>query len=156
MEKEYIIQVIAATMGTFGFAMHFRARGWKNILAATINGMFSWIVYLVVFEATEDIFMANLFGAVFVAFYSEVMARALKAPVNVYLTPGIIPLIPGKGLYMTISNIINGNKELGLQFGRDMFIATLGIVTGIVVTSTIVAYMIDNNRKMRNMRKKLS
>ena len=42
---------------------------------------------------------ASFFGAVFVDLSSQILARRLKAPVIIFLIIGVLPLVPGYGIY---------------------------------------------------------
>ncbi len=94
----------------FRFSIYFRVRE-KNVIAAMAGGAIGWIVYLVFFHFTEDLFISNFAAAFIVFVWAEIMARILKAPSNTYLIPGIIPLIPGGSLYYTMKGVVDGNHR---------------------------------------------
>ena len=63
-------------------------------------------------------------ATVVVALASNLFARILKAPVSIYLIPGILPLVPGLGMYRTVYYIINqDNSMAGYYFSNTMQIA---------------------------------
>ena len=93
-----LIQIFCATLGTLGFALLFRVRR-EHLLFATLGGALSWTAYLAVGFAGAGVFLSSLTGGVAVCLWSEMMARWRKAPANVYLIPGIVPLLPGSALY---------------------------------------------------------
>lgn len=101
MIKESILQVIMAGVGTLGFSIYFRVRE-KNVAASTAAGIIGWAIYLLIFHFTEQLFLSNFVAAFLVYLYAEIMARILKAPSNIFLIPGIIPLLPGGTLYYTM------------------------------------------------------
>jgi uncharacterized membrane protein YjjB (DUF3815 family) len=67
----------------------------------------------------------------------EFLARFLKAPVTVFLTPTILPLVPGAKLYYTIEAFFQGEMDVAMDFfsglGRDIG----AILIGIILVSTI-------------------
>ena len=118
-----IIQLLAALVGSVGFAMLLNMRG-KQVAYAGIGGIISWGIYLLGYQFTESYFIANFVAAVFVALYAEIMARVNRAPATIFLTAAAIPLIPGRNLYLSMYGIvtedyvnarINGKKVAGLD-----------------------------------------
>ena len=53
--KEALIQIAMAAIGTLGFSIYFRVRE-KNVLASVAGGAIGWIVYLVIYHFTNDVF----------------------------------------------------------------------------------------------------
>ena len=88
MNKE-ILQIIMAGIGTLGFSIYFRVSE-KNVAASTIGGAVGFAFYLLIFKLTKSLFFANFAAAFLIYLYSELCARILKAPSNVFLVPGII------------------------------------------------------------------
>lgn len=134
--KPDLIQIATATIGTLGFSIYFRVRA-KNIVASTFGGALSWTVYLLIFHFSEKLFLANFIAALMIFIYSEIAARIMKAPANIFLIPGIIPLIPGKALYYTMRGLVDGNQEMFSDFGKSTAVSAFGIAVGIVVGSII-------------------
>lgn len=151
MEKD-IIQVLMAGIGTLGFALFF-AVNKKHIVAATIGGTLSWAIYLIIYALTGSLFIGNMIAAMFVCIWSELMARTLKAPTNIFMIPGIIPLLPGGALYYTMDAMLQRNKNLFMQKGIDTVIVAIGIAAGIVAASVIFIYFFMILRKYKEYRK---
>ena len=107
-----LIQILTGTLGTLGYALVFHVRV-KLLPAATMGGLVSWAVYLLIYFPTHNLFLASLIAAMAVYAWSEIMARLMKAPVTVFLLPGVIPLLPGSFLYYTTLALLN---EDAVQF----------------------------------------
>lgn len=152
MSKE-LIQIITAAIGTLGFSIYFRVSE-KNVFSSMLGGTLGWAVYLLVFHFTEHMFAANFAATLIVYLYSEISARVLKAPANVFLIPGIIPLLPGNSLYYTMRGLVDGDAELFAESGKSTLIITFGIAAGIVVGAIIVSYFIGfSGKRIRGKRK---
>ena len=77
----------------------------------------------------------NFAATVTVALLSEIFARMLKAPATVFLIIGIVPLVPGGGLYYTMDALIDGDMALFAQKG----IRAAGIAGAIAAGSSLVS-----------------
>jgi uncharacterized membrane protein YjjB (DUF3815 family) len=134
--KQDLIQILTATIGTLGFSIYFRVSE-KNVIASTFGGALSWAVYLVVFHFSQNLFLANLVATLMIFGYSEIVARIMKAPANIFLIPAIIPLLPGNALYYTMRGLVDGDKEMFYNYGISTAIIAFGIATGIVAGSIL-------------------
>lgn len=147
--KESLIQIAMAAIGTLGFSIYFRVRE-KNVIASVAGGAIGWIVYLVVNHFTQDLFIGNFAAAFVVYLWAEIMARALKAPSNTYLIPGIIPLLPGGPLYYTMSAIVEGDNELFVKNGLNTIFIAFGMAAGMVVAAVFVYYILKIKKVKHN------
>ena len=89
----YFVQTLMGCIGSVGFAVLFNIRGRKLLLAAG-GGALAWAVYLACTCNGLDIFAGLFFATLAAALASELLARAVKAPVIMLLVPMLIPLIP--------------------------------------------------------------
>ena len=137
--KEAVIQIITATTGELGFSIFFRVSE-KNVLASTIGGGLGWALFLLINHLTDNMFLSNFAAALFVYLYSQIMSRILKAPSNVYLVPGTIPLIPGGALYYTMRGLLDGDKVLFWNNLKTTAIVTFGLAAGIVIGTVMITY----------------
>lgn len=137
--KEFVIPVISALVATFGFALVYEIRK-KNLIIASFCGAFSWTVYLVFGARTESLVFPYLMSGVAIALYSEIAARIFKAPATVYLTCGIIPLVPGLTIFRTMESCLLGDLTSFL----DGLITTLkiggAITLGLMVVSSFFKF----------------
>lgn len=147
--KAALIQIAMAGIGTLGFSIYFRVRE-KNVIASTAAGILGWAIYLIIYHFTDQLFTANFIAAFLVYIYAEIMARILKAPSNIFLIPGIIPLLPGGSLYYTMHSIVEGNTDMMISEGAKTAIITFGIAAGIVVGTVLFLYIVKaSNKKAR-------
>ena len=134
--QQTIIQVVTALLGSLGFAFMFNL-GKRNVIPAAVNGMCTWIVYILVRNIIDDVFIPSLAASLWAAIYAEIAARIMKAPANQYLIVGLIPLLPGAPLYYTLSASAYGNS-------------TMLFVLGIAVGISAVCGCDDIIRRLKN------
>lgn len=108
MFVDFIIPVIAAGVATFGFALLFNIRG-KNLLIASLCGVFSWAVYLVCDHYSDSTMVPYFICGVSIALYSETAAYLFRSPATVYLMPGFIPSVPGGAIFRAMESCLFGD-----------------------------------------------
>ncbi|MBQ4089659.1 MAG: threonine/serine exporter family protein [Clostridia bacterium] len=128
---DQLIQLAAAGIGSLGFALLFNLRG-RRLFWASLGGVISWGVYLVVMAFWPHEAGSYLLAALLLTVYAEIMARIQKAPVTVYLVAGTIPLIPGASLYRTMSYAVTGNWRMAMNNGVTTLLLAAAISGGIL------------------------
>lgn len=132
-----IVNSIYAFFSSLGFGLIFNIRG-KNLFFSSLCGGLGWFVYLVSsnFISTKNSFNYFL-AAIFISLFSEISARALKTPVLVFLVCGIIPLVPGSGMFYTMLETLKGNVDEALSLGCNTLMLAGAIATGSILVSSI-------------------
>lgn len=105
-----IIDIISAFFATMGFALLYNIRR-KKLIVASLCGAFSWMVYLIADGVTDSLVIPYFISGISIALYSELAAPLLRAPVTVFLIPGIIPLVPGLTIYRTMESCLFGDIQ---------------------------------------------
>ena len=126
------IQLAMAFAGSLGFCMMFRLRAGL-LVPASLGGLFCWAIYLTGAQYVEGIFLPAFLASAFAATYAEVLARKLKAPATLFLIPAVVPLVPGSGLYYTISYAVQGKLEISAGYGTQTMQFVLGIACGMCI-----------------------
>ena len=78
-----------------------------------------------------------MLASAFATLYSEILARTKKAPTTVFLIPSVMPMIPGGGLFYTMSAVISNNTVLFEKYFVTTIETALGISIGIMFMSLI-------------------
>lgn len=133
----FFFQCFAALIGCVGFAILFNVHGGGMWLCA-LGGFMTWGVLLLAQKIGFGIYSINFFAAVFAAVYSEIMARVRKFPTICYQVVSIFPLLPGAGIYYTMSYMLDGNMNLALHKGLETAGIAGALAVGILLVSTIV------------------
>jgi len=94
---DMIVQVVSAFFAILAFSYMINVpKGFRRYCG--IEGAIGWLVYLLFLEGW-GVVMANFFGTMAIALLAHIFARVMKAPVTVFLIPGILILVPGGGLF---------------------------------------------------------
>ena len=130
------IQLAGAFFGSMGFALLFGLPR-RYLFAASLGGLLAWAVYLLTDSLLHAVFLSNLLAGAFSVIYAEALARLLKTPATLFLTPAILPLVPGGSLYETMSYAVRGELELASVRGHATLSAALAIAAGISIVLAI-------------------
>lgn len=127
----YIItQTLAAAVATVGFSLLFGTPVRYYPFCGLIGGA-GWFFYITVqpfFSAPA----ATLLATVIVIFMSRWFAVRKHCPVTIFLISGLIPLVPGNGLYWATYYGVTGDLAMAFQTGLEAFKVAVAIVLGIV------------------------
>lgn len=138
-------QAIAVFVGCCGFCILFNVHGQGMVLCIA-GGVTAWMLYLLCGWLGCDVYAANLFAAVFAALYAEVMARVRKCPAMPYLVIATLPMLPGAGVYYTMSMGLDGNMMDAVGKGLETVGVAGSLAVGILLVSTL--FRLVNRRRM--------
>ena len=137
-----LIKAYAAFSSIIAFSIVFGMP--KNLLKyATIVGVVSWVIYSYLLYIEVDIVLQAFITGLIVAGMSHIFARVLKAPVTIFLVPGILPLVPGGPIYRSVYYFINDNSNLGNMY----FTQTLQIAGAIAMSIFIMDSIFRQTRR---------
>ena len=129
-------QAAAVFVGCCGFCILFNVHG-RGLVLCIIGGVAAWMVYLLCGALGCDVYAANLFAAVFAALYAEIMARVRKCPATPYLVIATIPMLPGAGVYYTMSLGLEGSMMASVAKGLQTIGIAGSLAVGILLVSTV-------------------
>ena len=139
---QMIVGLLSAAVSAVGFALLFRVRK-KHLLATAIGGLLGYAVYLIVGEYVGGEFFPNLVAALLSAVYCEVCAHCLRAPVQIYLLPVLVPLFPGGALYHAMSRLLAQDyvqfAEYVIMTLETAFGLSGGMIVGLAVAKAAFA-----------------
>lgn len=147
------IEILASAGSTFAFGILFNLKG-KKLIAASIGGVIGWVIFIF-FKANGTSEPGAFFlSSIGITIYSEIMARVLKTPVTSTLIASLIPLVPGSGIYFTMSYFVENKIPEATQRGIDTLLVTIAITLGIVMVSTF-SQIYYKFRRYQNIKKKI-
>lgn len=126
----WYMQLLAAFIGTMSFGVLFGVPNRYN-LHCGIVGTAGWAVY---------IFSGSAFlAASAIALLSHLLAIWRRCPVTVFLICGIIPLVPGGGIFWTAYYLVCEQFKHAAETGLDALQSTIAIAGGIIIMGAIFA-----------------
>lgn len=146
------VQILMGGLGTLGFNLLFHIRG-RKLLLATLGGVISWSVFLVLEFILPGEPIRYLISAATITVYGEVLARMEKTPTTTFLVPSVVPLIPGSSLYYTMNYALNRQWEEFAQKGFYTLELALALAVGIIGVTTAVRLITVGIRKIKKKEK---
>jgi uncharacterized membrane protein YjjB (DUF3815 family) len=137
MSLEGVLLAAAWSFGaSFCCAFYFNTNKY-DILFGALLGAGGWVLYTLITAAGGSGSLGYLAGAFFVSLFSELFAIVIKNPATVYLLPGLLPLVPGGGMFQTMREAVQGHAEAALETGFVTGTAAGAIALGIALASSI-------------------
>ncbi len=127
------LEPLWAGLATAGFATMFNLRS-RDVPLAAAGGALGWAVAAPLQAATGSQATAYCAAAVVIGIWAELLAAIQKRPASVYIACGIIPLVPGGGMYYTMLEYVRGNSWNGLATAFSTLQAAGAIAVGLAVS----------------------
>lgn len=132
----YVLQVLAAVVGTISFAVLFSVAKKQRIYCGITAGI-GWTVYLITMYFSDSSLLSTTLSAITLTVISRVLSAKRKAPATLFLLCGIFTLVPGAGLYYTSFHMfMNHSEQAFVSLDMTVKIA-LAIAFGIAVGYTL-------------------
>ncbi|MEG0852619.1 MAG: threonine/serine exporter family protein [Angelakisella sp.] len=124
------LHIVAAFTGTVAFSLLFHVDQKHFPLCGAI-GAAGWLCFLLLrpYLSTPE---ASFFATMLVVVLSRFFSIRMKCPVTVFLIAGILPLVPGAGVYWTAYYAITEQADLAIGKGLDTIQIAVAIVLGII------------------------
>ena len=109
----------------------------KYLTCSSLVGALGWVLYLKLMHTGFNEMIAMFTAAFLVSLLSQIFARIFKAPVTIFLVPGILPLVPGVGMYRIVYYLLLEDSAMsGYYFLYTLQMASM-IAVAIFVTDTL-------------------
>ncbi len=115
MTYHFILKIFYCFAATFFFALIMNAPK-KTLVHSSITASLGYLVYEYFIMRGHSL-TAFFMGTTFVAILGEIYARKLKMPATIFIFPGVIPIVPGLGLYETIMAFVQDDISSALEIG---------------------------------------
>lgn len=133
MMEDILFNAVCSFLGTVGLALTYNVPK-RFLLGCGITGMMGWMAYFAV-RAVEDQapYVAGFAGALMVAFVSRIMAVYMKCPITLFLISGIVPLVPGAGIYKAVYYTVVNNPNQAFAYALTSVKMAFAIVIGMII-----------------------
>lgn len=148
------LNILWAVLGTLGFCIIFHVPA-KCIFPAAVTSFFAWTLYETAIANGLSPVMATFFGSCAVALLSDIFARVIKEAATVFIIPGILPLVPGSGIYYTLYYFINGSTEFAIENGSQTLMTAGAISVGLISVSAGIRSFVTIKGSIRSLPEKL-
>lgn len=154
---DLLINFIFSFAVTAGFSIFFNAPK-KSLIPCGIVGGIGWCAYILMSKSS---YFSNVFSMVVasavISLLSEILARKLKYPSINFIIPGILPLVPGLGLYNTMYALVQKDYALSASTGTETLLKSAGIAIGILIITSFTKtyYIILRKMKMRKIQENI-
>lgn len=142
------IQILSEGLGALGFAISFRSAK-KRYLICMFSGALTWTAYVLAAQAGANLFISYFFAGAAGTLFAEIAARSMKMPTTVTLLPAIIPLVPGRSLYLAMEYIVRNNTSIAGTYIQDTLIIAAAIAAGMVLISAAVSSLSKRTYKKK-------
>ena len=129
-----IAGALSSLVGTVGFALMFKLSP-KKIWITGLCGVVTYVLYEATLRLGANELIAAFVASLFLAVFSEILARAFKTPTNVFLFTGCIPIVPGGSLYYTMYNLLSLNLEKAFEYLKITGQIVFGVALGLSLAS---------------------
>ena len=108
----------------------------RYLVSSGLSAAIGWAVYLLAGQAGWNQVRVNYAATVCVALTSQILARKMHVPATVFLIPGIIPLVPGGGMYLIVWSMLYDASATSAYFNETLQMAG-AIALGIFTVDTV-------------------
>ncbi len=137
-----LLQILGAffSVVAFSFLLHVPPR---QIVWAGLIGAAGWWFYLFLLELSFSMAMATFLSGCLISLCGQIFARILKTPVTIFVIPGILPLVPGAGMFRIADSVIRSDGMTSYYITQTLIVAGM-IALSIMVVDSIFRLFLKN------------
>lgn len=133
--NDLILPCLYSVIASVAFGIQFNIK-FRHISAAAVGGGVSQVIFSALELNGSSELLCYFLASCAASAYSEILARRLHVPVNMYLVVAIIPLVPGGYIYNTMITLVSGETSLFMQKCLSAFGIAGAIAMGIFAVSS--------------------
>lgn len=134
---DIVIQLLGCGGAAAFFALLFNSPK-RCILPAAGAAMVGYSIYLASFSFFDSEWVGIFFGSVAIAALSELISKKAKAPAVIFISIGIIPMVPGAGLYNTMLALVQGSYDQAAVSGTNTLLSAGAIALGVAAVTSLM------------------
>lgn len=149
-----LLQTLSAFIATLCFSALFNVSK-KQIVLCGLTGAIGWLFYLLFYSFSSSATLSSFIGTFMVSIVANILARIRKQPVTVFQISGIIPLVPGLGMYYTLYYMVNSDYDLTLKYLFETFQVAASIAFAMVIVASFNKTNLKKNKHKANVKQTL-
>lgn len=106
-----------------------------------LTGAAGWLTYYIFINMDTNQILASFAGGIILTAVSIFNSRKMKMPVVIFITCGIIPLVPGGTAYQAMRNVVLEDYQLAFSFGMEAALIASAIALGIITSEMVHSLM---------------
>ena len=131
------LQFLFAFGATAGFTLIFNIPH-RHIFLAGISGACGWVLFQYLLLIGQSTIVSCFLASCLIAALSELFARIFKEASLIFIIPGILPLVPGAGMYRTMLALLKEDLTATGEIGTETLLMTGAIAVAIIIISSFV------------------
>lgn len=147
--KQFLIQLLAACIGTAAFSFVYELPG-KYITAAAVIGTVSWGVCFLL-EPLIGYGAAVFIASALITFMSRMASPHFRTPLTTFLLPALFLLVPGKDIFYAAFDLIRQDLHAAAGSAAHAVIVSGAIVFGIAVIYVIPQRFFNRFKKKESV-----
>ena len=137
MMQDLFANIACAFLGTIGYAILYNVPK-RFFFGCGFTVAAGWLAYLFSSERLmTSAATASFLGAFVVVMIARMLTVRLKCPITIFLISGILPLVPGAGIYYTVYYLVTNQLSMASSSGMEAIKVAFSIVLGIVLVVPI-------------------
>lgn len=133
---------ITGFIASWSYTLLFDVRDLKTLATTALGGGISWLLYRQLLLAGLSSVTSMFFASILMSLYAELMARLMKKPVTIYLITGMLPLVPGQGIFETMQFFVRKQPDAGVRSLTETLAVSGAIAVGSLLAATMARFFI--------------
>lgn len=144
-----VLQILGCFIAIVAFCFFLGVPGKLKLYAGAI-GAIGWALFLILREQGIAMGTATFFSSCLVCLCAQIMARIMRTPVTIFIVTGILPLVPGAGMYHIARSIIDSNSVMTSYYMTETLTVAGMIAVSMIVVSSIFRLLPWGTKKKSN------
>lgn len=141
-----LLQGVFSFFCVAGFSIMFNLPR-KVLFIASLNGAVGWMVYVAFQQQGANFVVPAFVGSFVVGLAGEILAIKNRHPSTLFIIPGIIPFVPGYGIYNTMYHTVMQDFNKAISEGAQSMFIAISIACGLIVATSFVRALRPNIEK---------
>lgn len=109
----------------------------KHLISASFIGACGWTIFQNLVLMGNSNVLSCFLGSCLVALLAEVFSRAGKDATTLFIIPGILPLVPGAGMYNTMQCVLENDFQGAAVIGSETLFMAGSIALALLIVASL-------------------